>query len=190
MKKTSLNTIIKMLLVIVILTKALVIPVSANTEIQAGIPVRFQSDISTRDIEQGNAIPLEIVHDIYIEGRKVFAQGGAGYAYIDQLQQARSLGRAGKMTISRGVLVDINGRSHEIYLNANAQGSRRIMPIAGGLMAGAASYGLVRDSVGAGSVLGLMFGTGAVLSTVAIVLSKGKEATISAGKVMFATLAS
>ena len=83
------------------------------------IPVRFQYNIDTEGLEEGNAVPLEITQDVYLNERLVFKQGGAGFAVIDELKKARTLGRGGKIRITEGQLVDVNGKSHSIYLSAN-----------------------------------------------------------------------
>ncbi len=182
------NIITKLGIIMMILIRSILLaaPVSAEliNNVQT-IPVRFLSDVSTKDIEPGNAIPLQIVQDIYNGEQKLFAQGGAGYAYIDNLEAARSLGRGAKLSISRGVLVDINGKSHEVQLSANAKGDGRLMPVAGGLMAGVSSLELASN---VGSATGIIFAVGAILSTIAVFRTKGREATLSSGKVMFATL--
>lgn len=182
------NTVVKLGIVMMILIRSILFSAPVNAEslnnVQT-IPVRFLSDVSTKDIEPGNAIPLQIVQDIYNGEEKIFAQGGAGYAYIDNLEAAKSMGRGAKLSISRGVLIDIKGKSHEVQLNANAQGDGRLMPVAGGLMAGASSLDLASN---VGSATGIIFAVGAILSTIAVFRSKGKEATLSSGKVMFATL--
>ncbi len=188
------NLLTKLTIAIMILIRSIIMaaPASAETttsqNIMNGIPVRFQYDINTKDIEQGNAIPLEIVHDIYIDGKKIFAQGGAGYAYVDTLKQARSFGRGGELSVSRGELIDVEGKAHHIYLSANANGDRKLMPMAGALMGAASTFEILEGATRVGSATGILFGAGTGLATVAGVLGKGKEATISRGKVMFATI--
>lgn len=183
-----MNKISKLGIVVAIILRSVLFALPVSAELINSpqvIPVRFLADVSTKDIEPGNAIPLQIVQDIYNGEQKVFAQGGAGYAYIDNLEPSKSLGRGAKLSISRGVLIDINGRSHQIELNANAKGDGRLMPVAGGLMAGASSLDVANN---VGSATGIIFAVGAILSTIAVFRSKGKEATLSSGKVMFATL--
>lgn len=166
--------------------------VLANGEDQAvsSIPVRFLHNISSRDINQGDAIPLEIIHDINIKGHKVFAQGGAGYAYVDEVKKARWMGRGGKLSISRGVVVDVLGNTHNVFLSNDAKGEFRLGGIAGAISLGAVSSDILELGGRRGSVSGTILGIGSGLGAASLLMSKGNEATIGKGKVMFASLAS
>lgn len=163
--------------------------VQANTAYPEGadIPVRFLYDISTKDINEGDALPLEIVQDVYINGKKVFAQGSRGFAYIDELKKARWFGRSGKLRISRGQLLDVNGKQHNVFLSSSAKGDFKIGASAGALIGGAVAADGWINGIGS-SATGAVLGAGLTLIPIAFLLSKGKEATISRGKVMFARL--
>lgn len=177
-----------------VLVKGLVFtgPVSAESTQQdlssLNIPVKFQYDIDTEGLEEGNAVPLEITQDIYLNGKKIFSQGGAGFAYIDELKKARFFGRGGKIRITHGELVDINGKSHSIYLMANAKGNYKFSSPAGAVMGGATAFSWAKEGVSSGTAVGTLFGLGSVLIPVAFAMKKGNEAKLSRGKIMFARI--
>lgn len=186
------NRIIKItLLLTLIIVRSVIMaaPVKAETiasnTIVEPIPVRFQYDISTKDINEGEALPLEVVNDVYINGQKLFAQGNAGYAYIDELKHGRMLGRGGQLSISRGQLVDVNGKTHQVILSTSSKGNLRLSSASGALLMGAtATDAIINSSSTVGTLLGVGLGVGAL----GYLLRKGDEATISRGKVMFAHL--
>lgn len=188
--KTKIGKIamIMMILVRMIICAA---PVSANQEIQEtitslNVPVRFQYDIDTEGLEEGNAVPLETTQDIYLNGEKIFNQGGAGFAYIDELKRARFFGRGGKIRITRGQLVDIHGKSHEIYLSANSKGNYKFSSPAGVIMGASSAYSLAESGLQSGTAVGSIFGIGSILIPVAFFFQKGKEAKLARGKIIFA----
>lgn len=178
-------TALRLAIALMFLTNPLI--ALANTNV---VPVRFLHNITTKDINQGDAIPLEIIHDINIDGHKIFAQGGAGYAHIDEVQKARWLGRGGKITISRGVIVDTLGNTHNVVLSHSSKGAFDLGSAAGALSIGAIGSDIIEAGAKAGSISGTLLGVGAGLGAASFLLGKGKEASIGRGKVMFAHLES
>lgn len=187
------NKIGKIAMILVVILRMIIFsaPVLAVEEqglSSLNIPVRFQYDIDTEGLEEGNAVPLEITQDIYLNGEKTFNQGGAGFAYIDELKRARFFGRGGKIRINRGELVDINGRSHGIYLSATAKGNYKFSSPAGAVMGGATAFSWAESGIKSGTAVGTIFGLGSVLIPVAFLMKKGNEAKLSRGKIMFARI--
>ena len=182
--------ITKIVLTLMVIAKMVffVAPVNAETNNISNlvIPVRFQYNVDTEGLEEGNAIPLEITQDVYQDGKKLFNQGGAGYAIIDELKRARSFGRGGKIKITQGQLVDLTGKTHQIILSANSKGDYRISSPAGVLIGASTAYNIADAGFSAGSATGSILGIGALLIPVAYFFRKGQEAKLAKGKIMFA----
>lgn len=186
------NKITKIALAIMVITNMVlfVAPVNAETDDIASlvIPVRFQYNVDTESLEEGNAIPLEVTQDVFQNGKKLFNQGGSGFAVIDELKKARSFGRGGKIKITQGQLIDINGKTHQILLSSNAKGNYKVSSPAGVLIGASTAYNIAEAAFTAGSVTGSIFGVGVLLIPVAFFFKKGQEAKLAKGKIMFARI--
>lgn len=164
------------------------LPVKANSIVGQTIAVRFAHNVTTQGLENGTGIALEIIHDIYdANGNRIFAQGGSGYAYVDHLKKSGFFGRGAKLNISRGVLIDVHGRAHDIALSANAKGDMRLSSAAGTLIGAASAF---EAWEGVGSATGAIFATGFTLIPIAYLMRKGNEATLPKSMVVFARLLS
>jgi len=152
------------------------------------VPVRFLQNVETSDLELGDAIPLEITQDVYVNGVKLFAQGSGGIAYIDDFKPARCLGRGGYIRLSHGELQDIHGKKHEIAISSSAKGDFKYKSAAGALIGGSMAFNVSKEVLAAGSASGIIFGLGFILIPIAFLMSKGKEAKLSKGKIMFARI--
>lgn len=182
--------ITKLVLIAFALVKSLTLalPAKANYPIGQTVAVKFAHNVTTQGLENGTGIALEIMHDIFdANGNKIFAQGGSGYAYVDNLKKSSFLGRGAKLNITRGVLIDVQGRAHDIALSANAKGDMRLSSAAGALMGGASAF---EAWEGVGTATGAIFATGLTLVPIAFLMRKGNEATLPRGMVVFATLLS
>lgn len=183
-----MNTkITKLILIALTIIRSIVcaLPVEANI-IGQTIPVKFAQNVTTKGLENGTGIAIEIVHDIFdADNNKVFAQGGTGYVHVENLKKSRFLGRGAKLDINRGVLIDMQGRSHNIALSANAQGDIKLSSAAGTLIGGATAF---ESLANISSATGAIFGVGLTLIPIAYFLRKGNEATLPKGMVLFATV--
>jgi hypothetical protein len=181
MKRITIVTLIIMTLV-----QAFAPAAQAESISNLAIPVRFLEDIDGSAIEEGNAIPLEVTQDIYLDGKLLFKQGGAGYAEIADIKHAGLLGRGGKITIRKGKLIDVKGQSHNITLSANATGDQKLSAGAGTLIGGSLGYELARFGILSGTATGVLFALGVGIIPIAFLKRKGNEARLSSGKIMFA----
>ncbi|MEY3370442.1 MAG: hypothetical protein RLZZ361_1112 [Cyanobacteriota bacterium] len=183
-----MKRIINIALLIIILVQILAPQVKAEYRNDLLIPVRFLVDIDGKGIEKGNAIPLEITQDIYMDGKLLFKQGGAGYAEIAEIKHAGFLGRGGKILIRSGKLTDIRGQTHNITLSANAIGDRKLSSVSGTLIGGGLGYEIAKEGLISGTASGVLIGLGVGVIPLAYFLRKGQEAKLSCGKIMFARL--
>jgi sulfite reductase beta subunit-like hemoprotein len=183
-----MKRIINLALIIMTLTQAIAPAVQAESRTDLVIPVRFVEDTDGSGIEDGNAIPLEITQDIYVDGKLPFKQGGAGYAEIADIKHASFLGRGGKITIRTGRLIDIKRQSHDITLSANASGDQRLSAVSGTLIGSSLGYELAREGILTGTATGALFAVGVGIIPIAYFMRKGQEARLSCGKIMFARL--
>lgn len=183
MKRITIVTLIIMTLV-----QAFAPAVQAESVSDLAIPVRFLEDIDTRGLEEGNAIPLEITQDIYLDGKLLFKQGGAGYAEIAELSRAGFLGRGAKITIRSGIITDIKGQNHKISLSANSSGDHRLSAISGTLGTAGLAYDIARLGFTSGEASGVLLALGVGIVPLAFLFRRGNEAKLSSGKIMFARL--
>jgi hypothetical protein len=183
-----MRKVINLVLTIIICTQIIGFKAQAEAKNEFVIPVRFLEDVDGSGIEDGNAIPLEITEDTYVNGKLLFKQGGAGYAEVSSIKHAGFLGRGGKITIRTGRLIDINGKSHNITLSAKANGDERLSAVSGTFIASGLGYEIAKEGLISGSASGILVGLGVGFIPVAFFLRKGNEARLSSGKIMFARL--
>jgi hypothetical protein len=184
------NKFTKILVVMIVILQVTILnlPTNANNDnlSELVIPIRFKYDIDTEGLEQGNAIPLEITQDVYINGKKLFNENGSGYATIDEFKKAGFFGRGGKIKITQGQLTDINGKSHKVILNANSKGDYKISSPAGALTSAGLAYEIAEAGIYSATATGAILGVGVILIPVAYLFRKGSEAKLASGKIMFA----
>ena len=183
-----MKRIINIALIIMVLTQVSIPAVQAESKSDLVIPVRFLEDVDTKGIEEGNAIPLEITQDIYVDGKLLFKQGGAGYAEIAELRRAGFLGRGGKITIRNGKLSDIKGVSHNISLSANSSGDHKASALGGGIAGAGLAYDVAHTAIILGQASTILIGVGFIFLPIAFLFRRGNEAKLSNGKIMFARL--
>ena len=183
-----MKRIINIALIIILIAQTFASQAQAESKIDLAIPVRFLEEIDTRSIEKGNAIPLEITQDIYVDGKILFKQGGAGYAEVAEIKHAGFFGRAGKISINSGKLTDIKGVSHNISLSSNASGDHRLSAIGGSLATAGIAYELAEAAILGQEATGIIFALGFAFLPIAFLFRRGNEAKLSNGKIMFARL--
>jgi len=183
-----MKRIINIALIIMTLTQVTAPAVKAESKADWAIPVRFIEDVNTRELEEGNAIPLEITQDIYINGKLLFKQGGAGYAEIAEFRRAGFLGRGGKLIIRSGIITDIKGQNHKISLSANSNGDYRISAISATLGTAGLAYEIAKLGFTSNETSGFLIALGAGIVPLAFLFRRGNEAKLSSGKIMFARL--
>lgn len=192
-----IKTVAKKLVILVTVFRLLVcgLPAQAveNTQTNAAgltIPVRFQFDIDTQGLEEGNALPIVVTEDVYYQGIKIFEKNNSGVAFISELKSARMFGRGGKIRVTNGEITDLNGVKHQIVLTASAGGSYKLSSPAGVLMGASTAYKFAQTAILVGSATGIIFSGGLLLVPLAFLMKKGNEAKLSKGKIMFAQVVS
>ncbi len=86
------------------------VEVPAGTEIVLGLK-RHKSQRTMHS--KLNAIVKE---DVYVNGRLVFVKNSKAEIYILNNKKARFFGRGGSLSLSDGVVYDVNGREHDVKI--------------------------------------------------------------------------
>ncbi len=165
------------------------LPVFAYGEEGGGlvIPIRFKYEVSSDSLQQGDAIPLEIVENVYLNGMILFKEYDSGIAYVNSYKKSSFLGRGGKIEITSGYINDLNGIRHSITLSSSTKGRGSLAPLVLSLATAGLAVGIWQ---GIGSVstktVPILLGSAATLGTIGLASMAGKEAVLSSGKVIFA----
>ena len=153
------------------------------------VPVRFKYEVSSDSLQEGDAIPLEVVENVYLNGMLLFKEYNSGIAYVSSYKKSAFLGQGGKIEINSGYINDVNGTRHNITLSFNAKGRGSLAPLVLSLATAGLAVGIWQGigSIKAKSVP-ILLGSAATLGAVGLASMTGKEAMLSSGKVIFAHL--
>ena len=185
MKKNIEKMVIGVLVGILLLVQ---VPVFAYEE--GGrllVPVRFKYEVSSDSLQEGDAVPLEVVENVYLDSMVLFKEYSSGIAYVNSYKKSAFLGRGGKIEITSGYLNDVNGARHSITLSSSAKGRGSLAPLVLSLATAGLGVGIWQGigSVKAKSVP-ILLGSAATLGAIGLASMTGKEAVLSSGKVIFA----
>ena len=89
------------------------------------VPVHFSSNVNSDRLYSGDIVAVKVAEDIYVNNKKVFAQGSTGFAEVEKAVRSGSHGRAGSITINQAKIKDINGKNHTVQLNVFEKGISR-----------------------------------------------------------------
>ena len=150
------------------------------------VPVRFKYDVSSDSLQEGDAVPLEVVENVYLNGAVLFKEYSSGIAYVNSYKKSAFLGRGGKIEITSGYLNDVNGKRHSITLSSSAKGRGSLAPLILSLATAGLGVGIWQGigSLKAKSVP-ILLGSAATLGAIGLASMTGKEAVLSSGKVIF-----
>lgn len=164
------------------------IPVQAINEVSGlVVPIRFKYEVSSDSIEEGDAIPIEVVENVYLNNMILFRENGSGIAYVTSFKKSSFLGQGGKIEIRTGYLQDINGRRHNIILSSNAKGRGSLAPLVLSLATAGLAVNIWDAFSGTGNkASSILYGSAASLGALGLATMTGKEAKLSPGKVIFA----
>jgi|GEM_PF-2541160 len=127
------------------------------------IPISFAEPVTSNKISSGDALPVVVNKDIYVEETLVFKRGTDGVVFVDSSKKGGRWGSAGKIKITNGKLTDVFGTQHDVKISEKEKGdgkpSAKILPAVGLVV----FWPLI------------LFG-----------LKKGDQAVIPAGKIVYA----
>lgn len=89
------------------------------------VPVSVVSTVDSDRLNMGDVIPIIVTEDTYIDGEKVFAEGGRGTAEITKVTKSGGHGRAGYIEIKEARIKDVNGRNHNVQLSIIEKGESK-----------------------------------------------------------------
>ena len=89
------------------------------------VPVYFSSNVNSDKLYSGDIVSLKVAEDIYVNNKKVFAQGSTGFAEIEKAVRSGSHGRAGEIVINHARVKDVNGKNYTVQLNVSEKGISR-----------------------------------------------------------------
>ena len=150
------------------------------------IPIRFKYELQGDNLQAGDALAIEVIHDIYTNGILLFKTESTGYAKISSFKKSSFLGRGGKITINSGELIDIYGNKHFISFNQSTQGSSSVGPLVLTLLTSSIAVAAVPEILKKPKPSNVLFAAGLALSPLYFSSGKGKEANVQTGKVILA----
>ena len=80
------------------------------------VPVYFSSNVNSDRLYSGDIVSVKVAEDIYVNNKKVFAQGSTGFAEVEKAVRSGSHGRAGQIVINHAKIKDVNGQNHTVQL--------------------------------------------------------------------------
>ena len=89
------------------------------------VPVYFSSNVNSDRLYSGDIVSVKVAEDIYVNNKKVFAQGSTGFAEVEKAVRSGSHGRAGQIVINHAKIKDVNGQNHTVQLNVFEKGISR-----------------------------------------------------------------
>lgn len=149
------------------------------------VPVRFKYEVKSSDLEEGNALALEVIENVYSSGMILFREYSSGVAYVDSYKKSSFLGQGGKIEVRAGYLIDVNGIRRNIIISSTSKGRGSLAPLALSLATAGLAVGIWQN-IGHAKTIPILLGSAATVGTLGLASMVGEEAVISPGKIMFA----
>ena len=105
------------------------VQVPANTLIK----VETTAPVGTKVMQEGDAIPIRVIADVFVDGSLVFARGLPGEGIVTSVRRAKNIFSNGKIEIDFCRLKTIDGQTAQIYTGVEAQEEMNASEMARGL---------------------------------------------------------
>lgn len=151
------------------------------------VPVRFKYEVGSDSLQEGDAVPLEIIENVYSNNMLLFKENTSGIAYVSSFKKSSFLGQGGKIEVTLGYINDVNGIKRNITLSSSAKGRGSLAPLVLSLATAGLGVGIWQGIGGIkAKSVPILLGSAASLGAIGLASMTGKEAKLSPGKVIFA----
>ena len=105
------------------------VQVPANTLIK----VETTAPVGSKVMQEGDAIPIRVISDVFVDGSLVFARGLPGEGIVTTVRRAKNIFSNGKIETDFCRLKSIDGQTAQIYTGVEAQDEMNASEMARGL---------------------------------------------------------
>src|SRR5574344_1419786 len=115
---------------------------SVNVPNEILIPFITNGEINSKKLKAGDKIPVILGRDVYERNNVlIFRKGSEGYLYVEEVQKAKRMGKAGIVKFSEAYFPDVSGVQRRIDMSLKYGGKRR-------------NWALVTGAVGLDTIIG------------------------------------
>ena len=97
------------------------------------IKVETTAPVDSRVMQAGDAVPIRVLSDVFVDGSLVFAKGLSGEGVVANVRRAKNIFSSGKIEIDFCRLKTIDGQPAQIFTGAEAQSEMNATGMARGL---------------------------------------------------------
>lgn len=125
--RLNLNSISKIISIVylstvVILQPALASQVTAVVRSGTPVPLRLMTTISSKDSQEGQAIPFEVVNNVMDGGKVIIRAGAPAYGTISKIEKNGIAGKQGSLGIMMQNTRGVDGTTVPLRANLSSEG--------------------------------------------------------------------